>query len=52
MSNKVIVLLLLLNVGLVVVGNIAENKSLWLYFDIYTVVISLLAGYRLFKASS
>jgi hypothetical protein len=49
MSNKVIALLLLFNGVLVVVGNIVENKSLWLYFDIYTVLISLLAGYRLFK---
>jgi len=49
MSNKVIALLLLFNGVLVVVGNIVENKSLWLYFDIYTVFISLLAGYRLFK---
>ncbi len=49
MSNKVIALLLLFYVVLLVVGNILDNTSVWLYIDIYGGVISLLAGYRLFK---
>ena len=52
MSNKVIAILLLIYVVLLVAGNIMDNISLWLYIDIYGGVISLLAGYRLFKASS
>ena len=52
MSNKVIALLLLFYVVLLVVGNILDNTSVWLYIDIYGGGISLLAGYRLFKASS
>jgi len=51
MSNKVIALLLFY-VVLLVVGNILDNTSVWLYIDIYGGVISLLAGYRLFKSSS
>ena len=52
MSNKVIALMLLIYVVLLVVGNIIDNPSVWLYIDIYGGVISLLASYRLFKASS
>jgi len=52
MSNKVIALLLLIYVGLLVVGNIADNATLWICIDICGGAISLLAGYRLFKASS
>jgi len=52
MNNKVIALLLLIYVVLLVVGNIADNATLWIYIDIYGGVISLLAGYRLFKTSS
>ncbi len=52
MSNKVIAILLLFYVVLLVVGNIIDNVTLWVCIDIYGGVISLLAGYRLFKASS
>lgn len=52
MSNKLIALLLLIYVGLLGVGNIADNATLWICIDIYGGAISLLAGYRLYKASS
>ena len=51
MSNKVIALLLLFNVVLLIVGNIMDNSTLWIYIDIYGGIVLLLASYSLFKTS-
>jgi hypothetical protein len=50
MNNKLVAALILLNVVLVVLGNIINSEQLWVPFDIYGAVVSALAGYRLLKA--
>ncbi len=50
MFNKLVAVLIFLNIVLVILGSIVNNEALWISFDIYCAVVSLLAGYRLLKA--
>ena len=50
MNKKLVAALLLLNVVLIIFGNVIDSEVVWVYFDIYGGVVSLLAGYCLLKA--
>ncbi len=49
MNKKLVGSLLLVYVVLLVVGNIVDSDAMWVCFDIYGIVISSLAAYRLLK---
>ncbi len=52
MRNKLAAVLILINLALLIFGNVVDSKPLWIYFDVYGVFASLFAGFCLLKTKA
>lgn len=49
-NKKVMATLSLIGVIVVIVGNVIDNTTFWIYGDIYVGIIMAIASYMLYKA--